>query len=156
MCIRDRSSSSTRAASSNEVGTTTCSIAVASTPGSIGSPAWPISRRPSRSHHRLPAPADVRVVSTANLAGGQVLTVSVPHAARGTVLPASAFDVTVNGRHTATAVDRLPPMPVDLALVVDSTSAAPDAALQAAGNGLVELLPQLPAGSRVGGQRLQD
>jgi ATP-binding cassette subfamily B protein len=97
-----------------------------------------------------PAPADVRVVSTANLAGGQVLTVSVPHAARGTVLPASAFDVTVNGRHTATAVDRLPPMPVDLALVVDSTSAAPDAARQAAGNGLVELLPQLPAGSRVG------
>ena len=97
-----------------------------------------------------PAPADVRVVSTANLPGGQVLTVSVPHAARGTVLPASAFDVTVNGRHTATAVDRLPPMPVDLALVVDSTSAAPDAARQAAGNGLVELLPQLPAGSRVG------
>ena len=96
-----------------------------------------------------PAPADVRVVSTADLAGGQALTVSVPHAARGTVLPASAFDVTVNGRHTAAAVGRLPSTPLDLAVVVDSTAAAPDAARQVAANGLAELLPQLSAGSRV-------
>jgi ATP-binding cassette subfamily B protein len=92
---------------------------------------------------------DVRVVAKADLAGGQVLTVSVPSAARSLVLPASAFDVRVDGQPTPASVEPITPAPMDVAVVVDSTPAATTGARQAVSNGITELLPQLPAGSRI-------
>lgn len=92
----------------------------------------------------------VRVVARERAAaGGMTLTVSVPGAPRAAALPPSAFEVSVDGRPTATTVQPVAPAGQNLAVVVDTSADATRADLQTAGNGLTELVLQLPTGSRV-------
>jgi hypothetical protein len=92
----------------------------------------------------------VRVVARERAAaGGMTLTVSVPGAPRAAALPPSAFEVSVDGRPTATTVQPVAPAGQNLAVVVDTSADATRADLQTAGNGLTELGLQLPTGSRV-------
>jgi len=92
----------------------------------------------------------VRVVARERAAaGGMTLTVSVPGAPRAAALPPSAFEVSVDGRPTATTAQPVAPAGQNLAVVVDTSADATRADLQTAGNGLTELVLQLPTGSRV-------
>lgn len=96
------------------------------------------------------APGPVRIVAQERGAGtDSTLTVSVPGAPRAAAIPATAFEVSVDGRRTAAKVDPVAIAGLNLAVLVDSSSEATKSDLQAAGNGLTELMAQLPAGSRV-------
>jgi hypothetical protein len=97
-----------------------------------------------------PAATDVvRIIGQERAAGGDAtLTVSVPGAPRAAVLPAAAFEVSLDGRSTATTVDPDPAAEETVAIVADTSADAIRSDLQAAGNGLTELLLQLPTDSR--------
>jgi hypothetical protein len=96
-------------------------------------------------------PDGVRIVAKERTADRLALTVTARGALRETSPSTGAFDVTVNGRHTAATVERAAPQPLTLAVVLapggDLTRTA--AYRQNVANGLVELLPQLPARSAI-------
>lgn len=97
-----------------------------------------------------PAPGAVRIVAQERAAGGSTtLTVSVPGAPRAAVLPSAAFEVSLDGRPIPANVEPVPAAAETVAVVANTSADATKGDLQAAGNGLTELLLQLPKDGRV-------
>lgn len=95
-------------------------------------------------------PNAVRIVGEERTAGGRtILTVSVPGAPRAALLPATAFEVALDDRPVPATVEPVPAAGEMVAVVADTSGDATKGDLQAAGNGLTELLLQLPKDSRV-------